>query len=133
MGEDLSVILFETEALSLTDYVSLRVAAYVGAAVFLCSIKAGGFGINLTSANEVVLMDPWWNPAVEQQAYARAHRIGQNRDVKVFKLICKNTVEEQVVKLQDQKRQLSDGLGRCRLKVSEMVEMLRLDQSRMLG
>lgn len=93
--------------------------------VFLCSIKAGGFGINLTSANNVVLMDPWWNPAVEQQAYARAHRIGQRHNVAVFKLICKDTVEEKVLQLQEQKRKLAEGLGVGKLKVSEMVEILR--------
>lgn len=93
--------------------------------VFLCSIKAGGFGINLTSANNVILMDPWWNPAVEQQAYARAHRIGQRRDVTVYKLICKDTVEEKVLQLQDQKRKLADGLGVGKLKVSDMIDILQ--------
>jgi len=93
--------------------------------VFLCSIKAGGFGINLTSANNVILMDPWWNPAVEQQAYARAHRIGQRRDVTVYKLICKDTVEEKVLQLQEQKRKLADGLGVGKLKVSDMIDILQ--------
>lgn len=70
-------------------------------------------------------MDPWWNPAVEQQAYARAHRIGQRHNVAVFKLICKDTVEEKVLQLQEQKRKLAEGLGVGKLKVSEMVEILR--------
>lgn len=93
--------------------------------VFLCSIKAGGFGINLTTSNQVILMDPWWNPAVEQQAFARAHRIGQKRDVHVYKLTCKRTVEEKVLELQGMKRELSEGLGMSKLKVSEMITLLK--------
>ena len=92
--------------------------------VFLCSIKAGGFGINLTTSNQVILMDPWWNPAVEQQAFARAHRIGQKRNVHVYKLICKQTVEEKVLELQEMKRELSEGLEMSKLKVSEMITLL---------
>ena len=98
-----------------------------GPSVFLCSIKAGGFGINLTAANYVVLMDPWWNPAVEQQAYARAHRIGQKRDVMVYKLICVDSVEEKVLQLQEQKRILSEGIGVGNMKVSDMLNILRHD------
>ena len=96
-----------------------------GAAVFLCSIKAGGFGINLTAASYVVLMDPWWNPAVEQQAYARAHRIGQKKNVVVYKLICEDSVEEKVLQLQTQKRILSNGIGVGNMKVSDMLNILR--------
>ncbi len=67
--------------------------------VFLISLKAGGTGLNLTSANIVVHFDPWWNPAVEDQASDRAHRIGQKNVVNVIKLIAKGTAEERVIKL----------------------------------
>lgn len=73
--------------------------------VFLISLKAGGVGLNLTSADRVILLDDWWNPAVEDQAMARAHRIGQKHNVLVLRLVCKDTVEEKILQLQDQKRQ----------------------------
>lgn len=76
--------------------------------VFLISLKAGGVGLNLTAANCVILLDDWWNPAVEDQAFARAHRIGQKREVTVYRLVCKNTVEEKVLRLQQQKRKTID-------------------------
>lgn len=60
----------------------------------MVSIKAGGTGLNLTAADRVILLDDWWNPAVESQAFARTHRIGQENDVKVYRLVCKDTVEE---------------------------------------
>ncbi len=76
--------------------------------VFLISLKAGGVGLNLTAANRVILMDDWWNPAVEDQAFSRAHRIGQRSDVMIFRLICKNTVEEKILLLQEKKKQTVD-------------------------
>ena len=72
--------------------------------VFLISLKAGGFGLNLTSADRVILLDDWWNPAVEDQAMSRAHRIGQKHNVLVLRLVCKDTVEEKILQLQDLKR-----------------------------
>ena len=72
--------------------------------VFLISLKAGGYGLNLTSANHVILMDPWWNPAVEAQAIDRAHRMGQNRSVTALRLVTKGTVEEKILRLQAKKR-----------------------------
>ncbi|KRN18770.1 hypothetical protein FC75_GL000541 [Lacticaseibacillus camelliae DSM 22697 = JCM 13995] len=75
---------------------------------FLISLKAGGTGLNLTAADMVILVDLWWNPAVEDQAIARAHRIGQHHQVDVYRLITKGTIEEQIVKLQTQKRDLVD-------------------------
>lgn len=72
--------------------------------VFLISLKAGGVGLNLTAADRVILLDDWWNPAVEDQAMSRAHRIGQNHNVLVLRLVCKDTVEEKILLLQDQKR-----------------------------
>lgn len=74
--------------------------------VFLCSLKAGGIGINLTAANYVILYDPWWNPAVEQQAMDRVHRLGQQKKVFVYKLITKGTVEEKIMQLKARKKDL---------------------------
>ncbi|MDR3320046.1 MAG: DEAD/DEAH box helicase [Desulfovibrio sp.] len=76
--------------------------------IFLISLKAGGTGLNLTSADYVIHYDPWWNPAVESQATDRTHRIGQTRQVFSYKLICENTVEEKIVKLQDSKRDIAE-------------------------
>jgi superfamily II DNA or RNA helicase len=75
--------------------------------LFLISLKAGGVGLNLTAADYVFILDPWWNPAVEAQAVDRAHRIGQDKHVFVYRLICRDTVEEKVVALQEQKRDLA--------------------------
>ena len=74
--------------------------------VFLISLKAGGTGLNLTAADTVLHLDPWWNPAVEDQATARAHRIGQKRVVSAYKLIARGTVEEKILHLQEKKREL---------------------------
>lgn len=81
-----------------------------GIRVFLISLKAGGVGLNLTVADYVYLVDPWWNPAAEQQAIDRAHRIGQKRKVFAYKMICKDTVEERILKLQEKKQMLADDL-----------------------
>ncbi|MBN9416263.1 MAG: DEAD/DEAH box helicase [Candidatus Eremiobacteraeota bacterium] len=78
--------------------------------VFLISLRAGGFGLNLTGADYVIHMDPWWNPAVEDQASDRAHRIGQQRPVTVYRLVAKDTVEEKILALHRQKRELAHGL-----------------------
>jgi len=78
--------------------------------VFLISLKAGGTGLNLTAADYVIHMDPWWNPAVEDQASDRAHRIGQQRPVTIYRLVAKNTIEEKIVELHQQKRDLADSL-----------------------
>ncbi len=78
--------------------------------VFLISLKAGGAGLNLTAADYVIHMDPWWNPAVEDQASDRAHRIGQERPVTVYRLVVKNSIEEQIVDLHKKKRDLADSL-----------------------
>ncbi len=87
-----------------------------GPPVFLISLKAGGYGLNLTTADTVVHFDPWWNPAAEAQATDRAHRIGQTRPVTVYRLLTRGTVEEKVVRLQAKKRELAsaideDGIG----------------------
>ena len=76
--------------------------------IFLSSLKAGGTGLNLTEADHVFLVDPWWNPAVEDQAADRAHRIGQTKSVIVYKMVTKDTVEERILVLQDRKRQLAE-------------------------
>ena len=78
--------------------------------LFLISLKAGGLGLNLTAAEYVFLLDPWWNPAVEAQAIDRAHRIGQTRQVFAYRLIAKDTVEEKVLQLQQGKRDLADAI-----------------------
>jgi SNF2 family DNA or RNA helicase len=79
-----------------------------GPPVMLLSLKAGGTGLNLTAADHVFLMDLWWNPAVEDQAADRAHRIGQERPVFVYRLVARDTVEERIVRLQEQKRSIAD-------------------------
>jgi len=78
--------------------------------VFLISLKAGGVGLNLTAADTVIHFDPWWNPAVENQATDRAYRIGQDKPVFVYKLICEQTVEERVLALQARKQKLADSV-----------------------
>jgi non-specific serine/threonine protein kinase len=83
-----------------------RFQAPGGPSVFLISLKAGGVGINLTAADYVVLLDPWWNPAVENQAVDRAHRMGQKRSVMVYRPIVKDSVEEKVLALQERKKEL---------------------------
>ena len=75
--------------------------------LFLISLKAGGVGLNLTAADTVIHYDPWWNPAVENQASDRAHRIGQDKPVFVYKLICAGTVEEKIQALQQRKADLA--------------------------
>ena len=81
--------------------------------LFLISLKAGGLGLNLTAAEYVFLLDPWWNPAVEAQAIDRAHRIGQTRPVFAFRLIARDTVEEKVLELQATKRKLAEAIVRA--------------------
>jgi len=76
--------------------------------IFLISLKAGGFGLNLTAADYIFLLDPWWNPAVEQQAISRAHRIGQDKNVIVSRFLAKDTIEEKIVELQGKKSKLAD-------------------------
>lgn len=78
------------------------------AAIFLISLKAGGFGLNLTAASYVFLFDPWWNPAVENQAIDRTHRIGQTRNVIAYRLLIKNSIEEKIRELQKQKKALAE-------------------------
>jgi len=80
------------------------------AQIFLISLKAGGVGLNLVEADTVIHYDPWWNPAVENQATDRAHRIGQDKAVFVYKLIVENSIEEQILKLQEKKKNLQDGI-----------------------
>ncbi|WAP53446.1 C-terminal helicase domain-containing protein [Arthrobacter sp. ATA002] len=76
------------------------------APVFLISLKAGGFGLNLTEADYVFLLDPWWNPAAESQAVDRTHRIGQTRSVMVYRMVARGTIEEKVMALKEQKAKL---------------------------
>ncbi|MFL9877738.1 DEAD/DEAH box helicase [Herbaspirillum rhizosphaerae] len=78
--------------------------------ILLISLKAGGIGLNLTAADTVILVDPWWNPAVEEQAIARAHRIGQDQTVLVYKLIIEGSIEERIMELQERKSLLAEGV-----------------------
>ncbi len=98
--------------------------------LFLISLKAGGVGLNLTAADYVVHMDPWWNPAAEDQASDRAHRIGQTRPVTIYRLVTRGTIEEQIVELHRHKRELADRLlegtdSPARLSTEEMLRLLR--------
>ena len=97
-----------------------------GAAVFLISLKAGGFGLNLTAASYVVLFDPWWNPAVENQAIDRTHRIGQDRKVIAYRLLIKDSIEEKIRALQRRKKSLAeDVLGEEKFSQSLSLDDLR--------
>ncbi|HPS02551.1 MAG TPA: DEAD/DEAH box helicase, partial [Candidatus Sumerlaeota bacterium] len=98
--------------------------------VFLISLRAGGLGLNLTAADYVIHMDPWWNPAVEDQASDRAHRIGQQRPVTIYRLIAENTIEQKIVALHEHKRDLADGLldgtdMGARISTEDLVQLLR--------
>ena len=102
--------------------------AHEGEAVFLISLKAGGFGLNLTAASYVVLFDPWWNPAVENQAIDRVHRIGQDQTVFAYRLLIKGSVEEKIRALQQRKTQLADDV----LGEDKFAQSLTLDDLRQL-
>ena len=96
---------------------------------FLISLKAGGLGLNLTAANYVILMDPWWNPSIEDQATDRAHRIGQERNVTVIRLVSANTIEEKILKLHEQKQDLSNRMlegtsGSAALSMDDILDMV---------
>lgn len=95
--------------------------------LFLISLKAGGFGLNLTAADYVIHLDPWWNPAVERQASDRAHRIGQERPVTVYRLVTSGSVEERVLALHERKQALAEELLR------ESSEAARLDPALLLS
>ncbi len=98
--------------------------------LFLISLKAGGLGLNLTAADYVIHMDPWWNPAVEDQAADRAHRIGQKRPVTVYRLVTTDTIEEKIVQLHHEKRNLANSLLEgtdtgARISANELLELIR--------
>ena len=104
------------------------------AKVFLISLKVGGTGLNLTAANVVIHVDPWWNAAAQNQATDRAYRMGQKKAVTVFKLITKNTLEEKIYELQIQKAALStsvmgvDGMTPSNLSREELLEILQISE-----
>ncbi len=100
-----------------------------GPPVLLLSLKAGGTGLNLTAADHVVLLDPWWNPAVEDQAADRTHRIGQTKPVFVYRIVARDTVEERILKLQEKKRALfdaalGDAAAAARVTKEDLLELL---------
>lgn len=90
--------------------------------VFLISLKAGGTGLNLTEADYVYIVDPWWNPAVENQAIDRCYRIGQNKSVMAYRMICKGTIEEKIVKLQNKKKQLASDIIQTDEKIMKTID-----------
>ena len=96
--------------------------------IFLISLKAGGFGLNLTAADYVFLLDPWWNPASEMQAMSRAHRIGQDKNVFIYKYITTDSIEEKIVRLQERKSKLADSFitGNNPLKDIDLQNILEL-------
>lgn len=99
--------------------------------LFLISLKAGGLGLNLTAADYVIHMDPWWNPAIEDQASDRAHRIGQTRPVTIYRLVCKNSIEEKIVKLHEEKRDLAGSLLEgsdisAKMSSDELLDLIRM-------
>lgn len=95
--------------------------------VFIIGFRAGGFGLNLTAAESVILFDPWWNQAAENQAFARAHRIGQNKTVFIFKLICSNTIEDKMLELVANKATLVDSISNSSLQITtdELIKMIQ--------
>ena len=98
--------------------------------LFLISLKAGGLGLNLTAADYVIHMDPWWNPAVEDQASDRAYRYGQDRPVTIYRMVAKNTIEEKIVKLHHDKRELADQLlegtdQTSKISINELMNLLQ--------
>ncbi|MBF0199905.1 MAG: DEAD/DEAH box helicase [Desulfamplus sp.] len=98
--------------------------------IFLISLKAGGYGLNLTAADYVIHMDPWWNPAVEDQASDRVHRIGQTRPVTIYRLVMKDSIEEQIIKLHREKRELAETLlegseAAARISGDELLALLQ--------
>ena len=97
--------------------------------LFLISLKAGGMGLNLTAANYVLLLDPWWNPAVENQAADRVHRIGQKNPVTVYRLIASDTVEERVLELHKEKKSIAedvlDGAASTALTPDELMRLFK--------
>ena len=110
-----------------------RVAAFQsgdGGDFFLISLKAGGVGLNLTVADYVIIADPWWNPAAEDQASGRAHRIGQQRPVTVYRLVTQGSIEERIVRLHRSKRELAEGIlggqdGAAMPDAGELLALLR--------
>lgn len=97
------------------------------AQAFLISLRAGGTGLTLTAADYVFVMDPWWNPAVEEQAIDRAHRIGQDRPVNVYRLVAKGTIEEKVSQLQQRKRDLFTSVVKSSGSLTELASSLLMD------
>lgn len=99
--------------------------------LFLISLKAGGLGLNLTAADFVIHLDPWWNPAIEDQASDRAHRIGQKRPVTIYRLVAENTIEEKIIQLHDTKRDLAESLlegsdQSARLSLAELMDLIKI-------
>ena len=102
--------------------------------LFLLSLRAGGTGLNLAAADVVIHLDPWWNPAVEDQATDRAHRIGQSRTVSVYRIVAAGTIEEAILRMKQRKRALAsafveddDATAIKRLSREDVEELMRFD------
>ena len=100
--------------------------------ILLCSLRAGSLGLNLTAASRVVILEPFWNPFVEEQAIDRVHRLNQEKDVVVYKLTIKNTVEARILELQEKKRELADAtiegkMGAQKLTLQDMLNLFKHD------
>ena len=99
--------------------------------IILISFKAGSTGLNLTACNNVILVDMWWNPALEDQAFDRAHRVGQKRDVNIHKLTVPDTVEQRILALQEKKRALAtaalagDKMKNMKLGINDLLALFR--------
>jgi len=91
--------------------------------VIILSLKVGATGLNLMAANNVFIVDPWWNPAIENQAIERVYRIGQTKDVNVVRFICKKTIEEQILELNEKKKGLVDFMLKCNIKEQQKINM----------
>ena len=101
------------------------------AQVFLISLRAGGTGLTLTAADYVFVMDPWWNPAVEEQAIDRAHRIGQERPVNVYRLVSAGTIEEKVSQLQQRKRDLFSSVVNASSSITDLADALLMNSEQL--
>ncbi len=98
--------------------------------LFLISLKAGGLGLNLTAADYVIHLDPWWNPAIEDQASDRAYRIGQQKPVTIYRIIAADTIEEKIIALHKTKKNMADALLEggdvsASMSCDEMIELLK--------
>lgn len=111
---------------------SMRQLQTGSASVLLASLAVASVGLNLTAANSVILMDPWWSPAIEDQAVDRVYRLGQRREVSVYKMVIEDTVEEKVLEIQDRKRKMTATIGAGQSR-AQQAQTRRADLEALLG